>query len=224
MPFSDDFSLIFNCGFCHTFVLERSAHQSDYGKKQTAEKKKESENVVHSVLSVLFQSQFNGPRFTVGCNYFCKHGQQRLSLFDRHCQRLYMAWRKPFRSWQKGYVKEDYVSTFSSVSCDSLSKHEKSSHSISKCFGCAKTYGDLQKSFLLSPIFDPDSAVIDTSNEESFLENEYPNFNTLCEKLVGKPLAEVTSNHPQKIGLPNISSEVRKAIRDTERKCISEWS
>ena len=43
-----------------------------------------------SDLSVLFQSWFNGPRFTVGCNYFCKHGKQRLSLFDRHCQRLYV--------------------------------------------------------------------------------------------------------------------------------------
>ena len=42
MPFSDNFGLIFNCGFCRTFVLERSAHQSDYGKKRTAEKKKES--------------------------------------------------------------------------------------------------------------------------------------------------------------------------------------
>ena len=183
MPFSDDFGLIFNCGFCHTFVLERSAHQSDYGKKRTAEKKKESENMVRSDhdLSVLFQSRFNGPRFTVGCNYFCKHGKQRSSLFDRHCQRLYMAWRKPFRSWQKGYVKKDYVSTFSSVSWDSLSEHEKSSHSISKCFGCAKMYGDLQR-FPLNPIFEPDSSVIDTSNEESFLENAYPKFNTLCEK------------------------------------------
>ena len=40
--------------------------------------------------------------------------------------------------------------------------------------------------------------------------------NTLC--------AEVASNHLQKKGLPNISSEVRKAIRDTECKCISECS
>ena len=85
-------------------------------------------------------------------------------------------------------------------------------------------YGDLQRSFPLSPIFEPDSSVIDTSNEESFLENEYPKFNTLCEKMVGKPFAEVASNHPQKIGLPDISSEVKKAICDTERKCISECS
>ena len=33
-------------------------------------------------------------------------------------------------------------------------------------------YTDLQKSFPLSPTFEPDSSVIDTSNEESFLENE----------------------------------------------------
>ena len=72
MPSSDDFGLIFNCGFSRTFVLECSTHQSDYGKKRTAEKKKESENMVRSDhdLSVLFQSWFNGPRFTVGCNYF----------------------------------------------------------------------------------------------------------------------------------------------------------
>ena len=88
--------------------------------------------------------------------------------------------------------------TFSSVSWDSLSEHEKSSHSISKCFSCAKMYGDLQRSFPLSPIFEPDSSVIDTSNEESFLENEYPKFNTLREKMVGKPFAEVASNHPPK--------------------------
>ena len=80
------------------------------------------------------------------------------------------------------------------------------------------------ESFPLSPIFEPDSTVIDTSNEESFLENKYPKFNTLCEKMVGRPFAEVASNHTPKIGLPNISSEVRKAIRDTERKCISECS
>ena len=222
MPFSDDFGLIFNCGFCRTFVLECSANQSDCGKKRTTGRKKKSENLVRSDLSVLFQSQFNGPRFTVGCNYFCKHGKQRLFLFNRHCQRLYTAWKNPFRL--KGFTKEDYVSTFSSVSWDSLSEHEKSSHSISKCFGCAKMYGDLQRSFLLSPIFEPDSSVIVTSSEESFLENEYPKFNTLCEKMVGKPFAEVASNHPQKIGLPDISSEVKKAIHDTERKCISECS
>ena len=69
MPFSDDFGLIFNCGFCHTFVLECSANQSDCGKKRTTGRKKKSENVVRSDLSVLFQSRFNGPRFTVRCNF-----------------------------------------------------------------------------------------------------------------------------------------------------------
>ena len=147
MPFSDDFSLIFNCGFCRTLFW--SVPFIRVTMERNGQQKKEWENVVRSDhdLSVLFQSRFNGPRFTVRCNYFCKHSKQRSSLFDCHCQRLYTAWRKPFRSWQKGYVKEDYVSTFSSVSWDSLSKHEKSSHSISKCFGCAKMYGDLQKSF-----------------------------------------------------------------------------
>ena len=109
-----------------------------------------------------------GPRFTVGCNYFCKHGKQQLSLFDRHCQRLYTAWKNPFRS--KGFTKEDYVSTFSSVSWDSLSELEKSSHSISKCFACAKMYANLQRFFPLSPTFEPDSSVIDTSNEKPFLK------------------------------------------------------
>ena len=129
-----------------TFVLKDFVRSP---KKSDSRKEKGIGNVVRSDhdLSVLFQSRFNGPRFTVGCNYFCKHGKQRSSLFDHHCQRLYTAWRKPFRSWQKGYVKEDYVSTFSSVSWDSLSEHEISSHSISQCFGCAKMYGDLQRSF-----------------------------------------------------------------------------
>ena len=220
MPFSDDFGLIFNCGFCRTFVLECSANQSDCGKKRTTGRKKKSENVVRSGLSVLFQSWFNGPRFTVRCNYFCKHGKQQLSLFDRHCQQLYTAWKNPFRS--KGFTKEDYVSTFSSVSWDSLSKLEKSSHSISKCFACAKMYANLQRSFPLSSTFEPDSSVIDTLNEEAFLENEYPKFNTLCETIVGKPFAEVANNHPQKIGLWDMSSEVKKVIHDTQRKCIAE--
>ena len=121
-----------------------------------------------------------------------------------------------------GYAKEDYVSTFSSVNWNSLSEVEKSSHSISKCFACAKMYADLQRSFPLSPTFEPYSSVIDTSNEESFLENEYPKFNTLCEKFVGKSFAEVANNHPQKIGLRDISSEVNKVIHDTHRKCIAE--
>ena len=43
-----------------------------------------------------------------------------------------------------------------------------------------------------------------------FLENEYLKFNTLCEKMVGKPFVELASNHPKKIGLPDISSEVGK--------------
>ena len=171
-------------------------------------RKKKLENVVRSGLSVLFQSRFNGPRFTVGCNYFCKHGKQRLSLFVRHCQRLYTAWKNPFRS--KGFTKEDYVSTFSSVSWDSLSEHEKSSHSISKCFSWAKMYGELQRSFPLSPIFEPDSSVINTSSEESFLENEYPKFNNLCEKMVGKPFAEVASNHPQKLVCQIFLQKLRK--------------
>ena len=100
-----------------------------------------------------------------------------------------------------GYAKEVYVSTFSSVNWDSLSEVEKSSHSISKCIACAKMYADLQRSYPLSPTFEPDFSVIDTPNEESFLENEYHKFNTLCEKIVGKPFAEVANNYPQKIGL-----------------------
>ena len=165
-------------------------------------------------------SRFNGPRFTVGSNYFCKHGKQRSSLFDRHCQRLYIAWRNPFRS--TGYAKEDYVSTFSSVNWDSLSEVEKSLHSISKCFACAKMYADLQRSFPLSQTFEPDSSVIDTSNEESFLKTNIPSLIPFCEKIVGKPFAEVANNHPQKIGLRDISSEVKKVIHDTQRKCIAE--
>ena len=43
-------------------------------------------------------------------------------------------------------------------------------------------------------------------------------------KMVGKPFAEVASNHPLRICLPDISLEVRQAIRDTECKCISECS
>ena len=113
-------------------------------------------------------------------------------------------------------LKEDYVLTFSSVNWDSLSEVEKSSHSISKCFACAKLYADLQRFFPLNPTFEPDSSVIDTSNEESFLENEYPKFSTLCEKIVGKPFAKVAKSHPQKIGLRDISSEVKKVIHDTQ--------
>ena len=52
--FSDDFGLIFNCGFCRTLVLECSVHQSDGKMKRTAGRKKNSENVVRSDLSVLF--------------------------------------------------------------------------------------------------------------------------------------------------------------------------
>ena len=70
MAFLDNFGLIFNCGFCRTLVLECSVRQSDGEMKRTAGRKKKSENMVRSNLSVLFQSQFNGPRFTVGSNYF----------------------------------------------------------------------------------------------------------------------------------------------------------
>ena len=41
-------------------------------------------------------------------------------------------------------MPEDYVSTFSSVNWDPLSEVEKSPHSISKCFACAKMYADLE--------------------------------------------------------------------------------
>ena len=55
MPFSDDFGLIFNCGFYRTFVLECSIHQSDNGKKQAMGRKKKSANVVNLIYLCFFK-------------------------------------------------------------------------------------------------------------------------------------------------------------------------
>ena len=102
-----------------------------------------------------------------------------------------------------------------------LSLNDKGAHSLSKCYACAKTYPKLQKSFSLTPTYEPND-LSGSVSVKSFIENKYPKFDSLCKQTVGQPISVLADRHPEKLGLRDINSEVLKAIRDTKCKCTAE--
>ena len=113
------------------------------------------------------------------------------------------------------------MSTFSSLNWNKLSSSDKAAHSLSNCYACANNFLMLQKSFPLAPIYEPNS-LSESASEKSFIENEYPKFDSLCKQTVGQPFSVLANRHPDKLGLRNTNSEVQKAIRDTQHKCTAE--
>ena len=110
---------------------------------------------------------------------------------------------------------------FSSLNWNKLSVSDKAAHSLSNCYACANTFLKLQKSFPLAPIYKPNS-LSESASEKSFIENEYPKFDSLCKQTVGQPFSVLANRHPDIMGFRNTNSEVQKAIRDTQRKCTAE--
>ena len=60
----------------------------------------------------------------------------------------------------------------------------------------------LQKSFPLAPIYEPNS-LSEYASEKSFIENEYPKFDSLCKQTVGQPFSVLANRQPDKLGLRN---------------------
>ena len=131
------------------------------------------------------------------------------------------SWSAKFNPRKEAGLKQMYLSTFSSLNWNMLSLNDKGAHSLSKCYACAKTYPKLQKSFPLTPTYKPND-LSGSVSVKSFIENEYPKFDSLCKQTVGQPLSVLADKHPEKLGLRDTNSEEQKAIRDTKRKCTAE--
>ena len=235
MSFTDNFGLIFNCGFCRTLVYECFSMKTTKGDKKNENRpsKKESSDEsgdgiqnetdkkqVRPNLVETFKSQFIGPRYSVGADYF-ESSDKRPSLFERHAKRLMKSWGRQFNPRSEAGLKQTYLSTFSSLNWNELGLNEKAAHSLSNCYACANTFPKLQKSFPLAPTYEPNNHS-ESVSEKSFIENEYPKFDSLCKQAVGQPFSVLANRHPNKLGLRDTDSEVQKAIGDTQRKCTAE--
>ena len=237
MSFIDDFGLSFNCGFCRTLVYECLSRKGTKGDKKSEKspseegsdesgtrgdgsKNDKDNKEVRPDLVETFKSHFIGPRFSIGADYF-ESKAYRPSLFERHVKRLMKSWYSKFNPRKEAGLKQTYLSTFSSFNWNMLSLDDKGAHSLSKCYACAKTYPKLQKSFPLMPTYDP-SDLSESVSVKSFIENEYPKFDSLCKQAVGQPFSVLADRYPIKLGLKDTNSEVQKAIRNTKRKCTAE--
>ena len=119
MSFTDDFGISFNCGFCRTLVYEcLSGKGSKGGKKnekgakgndESGTRRDGSENdkdnkEVRPDLVETFKSQFIGPRFSIGADYFESKAYQP-SLFERHVKRLMKSWSGKFNPRKEAGLK-----------------------------------------------------------------------------------------------------------------------
>ena len=84
----------------------------------------------------MFKTQFMGPRFSVGADYF-ESSNKRSSLFERHAKRLMKSWGRQFNPCSEAGLKQTYLSTFSSLNWNKLSLSDKAAHSLSNCYACA---------------------------------------------------------------------------------------
>ena len=96
------------------------------------------------------------------------------------------SWGRQFNPRSEADLKHNYFSTFSSLNWNKLSLSDKAAHSLSNCYACANTFLKLQKTFPLAPIYKPNS-LSESASEKSFIENEYPKFDSLCKQTVGQP-------------------------------------
>ena len=132
----------------------------------------------------MFKTQFMGPRFSVGADYF-ESSNKRPSLFERHAKRLMKSWGRQFNPRSEDGLKQTYLSTFSSLNWNKLSLSDKAAHSLSNCYACANNFLMLQKSFPLAPIYEPNS-LSESACEKSFSSVQFSSeilFN------LGKPIA-----------------------------------
>ena len=128
---SDNFGLIFNCGFSHTLVYEcfsmKATKRDKKSKKRPSEKgtcsdesdetrgdgiqNEMDEKQVRPNLVEIFKIQFMGPRFSVEADYF-ESSNKRPSLFECHAKRLMKSWGRQFNPHSEADLKQTYLSTF----------------------------------------------------------------------------------------------------------------
>ena len=117
------------------------------------------------------------------------------------------SWSGKFNPRKEAGLKQMYLSMFSSLNWDMLSLNDKGAHSLSKCYACAKAYPKLQKSFPLTTTYEPND-LSGSVSVKSFIENEYPKFDSPCKQTVGHPFSVLADRHPEKLGLRDTNSEV----------------
>ena len=124
MPFTAEFGLVFNCGFCRTAVYECLCRKSEKksGKKkpegrcsdQSTQPTNQSPDSTQTVegagetqedkvcaqpdVKEHFKVLFSGPQFTVGNTYFEQVSSTAHTLFERHCQKVMNAFSMKFHS------------------------------------------------------------------------------------------------------------------------------
>ena len=218
MSFKSDFALVFNCGFCRTFVYENIARRIPKKSKEGSNDPKpkegdacpkedqgacggktgESHKVCLSV-SERFRSLFAGPQFVLGNSYFeCKCGSNQ-SQFDRHFDKIKKAFSHGFRVVAN---KEKYTKGFSSKVWETLPPSQKSHHTLSNCVACAAEYDELQKLFPLKPYL-------------CVKENIAPkDINAAVLQATGMSFAELAANQGYKS-----APEVERIVHKAKKKC-----
>jgi hypothetical protein len=130
------------------------------------------------------------------------------------------AWCKVFNPYTESGLKELYLSTFSSSKWDNLSPAEKAQHSLSNCKACANNYPKEQESFPLKPIYRMEEN--ECTSSVSFVEKEFKSFDAKCREIVGQPFADLANKYPKQFGLRDTDSELKAAIRATQKQCTKE--
>ena len=151
-------SLTVNCGFARAGILQLSYLPKGVS-RTTLHRRKRAEE---------FQDLFSS--FSLSATYFEEDKVRKVSLFDRHCDKVIKHFSK---KWHPTEVKADYVKTFSPSVWTALGFSSKAKHTYSKCTECATKYSNLQKKFPLHPCFTPPdetislSSIIDKSEKET---------------------------------------------------------
>ena len=225
MPFRDECSLTFNCGFCRTAIykcLPKKTRKSS--KKPTEEwhsdqstEASQSGEVAHETpgntkvcappdIAQRFKALFGRPQFTVGDSYFARVSSSTQSLFDLHVKKVKAACINGFRSASD---RDRYVTAFS-ANWEALSESEKADHSLSNCVPCATQFEQLQKLFPLKPI-----SLCPSEDENASMCID--RVDEVCRQGTGKPFAELSAN----LGYKS-PTEVEQIVKQAKKKCIRE--
>ena len=129
-------SLHFNCGFCRVSIKELS-HEYKFRKKIDEKTREEK-----------FREQFHSA-FNLEEMIFDKPPKYS-SLFNRRCNQILNCFSK---KWNPSSSRGNYVTVFSILNWEKLSRQEKNKHSLSECERCRQKYFELQCSFPCKPVY-----------------------------------------------------------------------